>query len=106
MCYYAELCIYGVDAPSRSDTLMRFDTREERDEMVSWLNCLRGEELVHAVTAREAARNYDLRKFTNDPYGDFCREVKGLRTCTGKTFFELCQRGNTRYQLLNAWHKS
>lgn len=97
MCYYAEYRAYGVNVTSEADTLMRFETREERDEMVSLINCLRGEELALSVTTREVERRYDLRKFVDDPWGIYCHEVDGLRTCAGRTFFEICQRPNYRY---------
>lgn len=36
--YYAEFCQYGSKTISDGDTLMRFETREESDEIVKRIN--------------------------------------------------------------------
>lgn len=36
--FYAEYCCYGLATISDADRVMRFETREERDEMVERLN--------------------------------------------------------------------
>lgn len=69
--FYAEFCPCGITTISEGDTLMGFDTREERDEMVERINAdvdieARGDR-AQAVTVREVAHRYDVRKFTNDP---------------------------------------
>ena len=99
--YYAEFCPFGTKTISDGDTIMGFDTREERDEMVERINSAvdieaRGDR-AQAVTVREVAHRYDIRKFRNDPFGDYCHEVNGVRTCKGKPFFEVTHRPGYRF---------
>lgn len=99
--FYAEFCPCGITTISDGDKLMGFDTREERDEMVERLNAVvdieESGDRAQAVTVREVAHRYDVRKFTNDPYGDYCHEVNGVRTCKGKPFFEVTHRPGYRF---------
>lgn len=96
--FYAEFCPFGTRTISEGDTLMAFDTREERDEMVDRINddvdidCR-----AQPVTTREVAHRYDIRKFRDDPWGIYCHEVDGLRTCKGKPFFEITHRPGYRF---------
>lgn len=83
--FYAEYLPYGTNSISDGDTLMRFETRRERDEMVERLN-----HTTKAVTTREVSHRYNLKDF----YGDRCREVWGLKTCDNKNFFEIPHRVN------------
>lgn len=86
--YYAEYCPYGIDTLSHGDTLMQFDTREERDEMVERLSFGYPCE-CKAVTVREVAHRYNFADFKD---GDRCREVGDARTCKGRIFFEIGHR--------------
>lgn len=86
--FYAEYSPWGTNTISYEDTLMRFETRRERDEMVERLNSM-----AQAVTTREIAHRYNLKDF----YGDRCREVYGLKTCDNKHFFEIHHRVNYRF---------
>ncbi len=89
--YYAEYCPYGVHSMSEGDTLMIFETREERDEMVKRLNTFEViEPVAQAITRKDAASLYRLQDLNN---ADNMREVKGLRTCADRVFFEI---GNKR----------
>lgn len=89
--YYAEFCPYGTDTISDGDTLMRFATREERDDMVKRINDADGDR-AQAVTLAEVSHRYNVRKFFDDPFGDCVREVDGLKTCAGRPFYEICHR--------------
>lgn len=99
--YYAEFCPSGTKTISDGDTLMGFDTREERDEMVDRINAVVDIEAMddraQAVTVREVSHRYDIRKFRDDPWGIYCHEVNGLRTCKGKPFFEISHRPGYRF---------
>lgn len=86
--FYAEYLPWGANSISDGDTLMRFETRRERDEMVERLSYT-----TQAVTTREVAHRYNLKDF----YSDRCREVYGLTTCDNKHFFEIPHRVNYRY---------
>lgn len=68
--FYAEYLPWGTNSISYEDTLMRFETKRERDEMVERLNSM-----GKAVTTREIDHRYNLKDF----YGDRCREVYGLK---------------------------
>lgn len=98
--FYAEYCPFGTTTISDSDTLMGFDTREERDEMVDRINAVvdieESDDRAQAVTVREVAHRYDVRKFRDDPFG-YCHEVNGLSTCKGKPFFEISHRPGYRF---------
>lgn len=50
-----------------------------------------------AVTVREVSHRYDIRKFRDDKFGDYCHEVNGVRTCNGKPFFEISHRPGYRF---------
>lgn len=65
------------EAPS----LMRFETREERDAWCARFDCthLAGS-VCKPVTLASVKHIFDVRKFDNDPFGDFSGEVKGART--------------------------
>ena len=85
--FYAEFCPYGTHTISDGDTLMAFDTREERDEMVDRINDANSEMVdgcAVAVTTREVAHRYNFKDFRNGN----ASEVP-LRTCKGKYFFEI-----------------
>lgn len=86
--FYAEFCPYGTRTISDGDTLMQFDTREERDEMVERLNGMNFEQtdgVAAAVTTREARHRYNLNDFNNGNNS----EVPRLRTFKGCCFFEI-----------------
>lgn len=93
--FYAVFNLYSA-YDSDADTLMRFQTKQERDEMVGRINNSDGDQSAKAVTTREIAKRFDIRKFENDPYGDYCSEVAYLKTCAGRPFFEITQRPNYR----------
>lgn len=99
--FYAEFCPFGTKTISDGDTLMAFDTREERDEMVERINAVvdidARDDRAQAVTVREVAHRYDVRKFRDDPFGDYCHEVNGVRTCKGKPFLEVTHRPGYRF---------
>lgn len=89
--FYAEWHEYGNDTISAGDTLMRFCTREERDEMVERLNGIHDEDVCAVVTTREVAHRYDVRDFGDADKRD---EVQGVRTCAGRCFWEIGHRPN------------
>jgi hypothetical protein len=97
--FYAEYLPWGTNSISYEDTLMRFETKRERDEMVERLNSMGKAVAMHegcvaqAVTTREIAHRYNLKDF----YGARCREVYGLKTCDNKHFFEIHHRVNYRF---------
>lgn len=85
--FYAEFCPYGINTISDGDTLMAFDTREERDEMVDRMNDAPSEmteDCAVAVTTREVAHKYNFNDFRNGN-----ASVVPLRTCKGKCFREI-----------------
>lgn len=86
--FYAEFCPCGIEKSSHYDTLMKFETRRERDEMIERLNSAVCAKRAQEVTTREAAHRYNL----NDFNGMRCREVKGLKTCDNKYFWEIPHR--------------
>lgn len=88
--FYAEFMPGGE--PRAGDTLMSFETRAERAEMVDRVNAAHGREACKAVTTREAARRYDLRGFR----GEECREAAHLRTSAGRCVFEIGHRPGFR----------
>lgn len=86
--FYAEFCPYGTRTISDDDTLMAFDTREERDEMVDRINDAHSETIegcAEAVTTRDVAHRYNFNDFRNGN----ASEVPYLRTCHGKCFSEI-----------------
>lgn len=86
--FYAEFCPYGIHTISDGDTLMAFDTREERDEMVDRINDAPSEiteDYADAVTTREVAHKYNFDDFRNGN----ASEVPQLRTCKGKRIFKI-----------------
>lgn len=99
--FYAEFCPSGTKTISDCDTLMGFDTREERDEIVDRINAVvdieASDDRAQAVTVREVSHRYDIRKFRDDPWWIYCHEVNGLRTCKGKPFFEISHRPGYRF---------
>lgn len=92
--YYAEYCPYGITAISDRDTLMRFETQEERDDMVQRINDASkyGNIVCRAVTTREIAHAYNVRDFDTEKSW----EVQYLRTCHNRPFFEINHRKNYR----------
>ena len=56
--YYAMLCPYGITTASRKDTLLRFETEEERDLWV----CL--DERKRDALTRDQAKHYYPSAFT------------------------------------------
>lgn len=97
MSYYAEFHAYGLGTISDGDCLARFDTKAERDEWIERINDKDGAHLRHemsweAVTTREVGHRYDLSKFDNDPYGDYCHELNGERTCHDKHIFYITHK--------------
>lgn len=92
--FYAEFCPRGIKTISAYDELMQFDSREERDEMVNRINESHWEgDCAQAVTTREVAHRYDLRKFHD---ADYCTESHE-RTCAGKHFSSIRHRPNYRF---------
>lgn len=95
--FYAEFCPYGIRTISDGDTLMAFETREERDKMVESINY--ANEHIHpegcavAVTTHEVSHRYNFNDFKNDN----AREVPHLRTCKGKCFFEIRHKPSYRF---------
>jgi len=86
--FYAEFCPYGIHTISDGDTLMAFETRDERNEMVKRINDAhseRAEGCAVEVTTREVAHRYNFNDFGNDN----ASEVPYLRTCKGKCFSEI-----------------
>ena len=86
--FYAEFCPYGINSISNGDTLMAFDTRKERNEMVNRINEANSWNIdgcAVAVTTREVSHRYNLNDFSNGN----ASEVPHLRTCNGKRFFEI-----------------
>lgn len=86
--FYAEFCPYGIHTISDGDTLMAFDTREERDDMVDRINDFHSEMIggcAAAVTTREVAHRYNFNDFRNGN----ASYVPFLRTCNGKRFFKI-----------------
>lgn len=86
--FYAEFCPYGTRTISDDDTLMQFETREERDEMVERLNDKNFEQIegvAAAVTTRGVRHRYNFNDFNNDN----ANEVPRLRTFKGRCFFEI-----------------
>ncbi len=88
--WYAEHCPYGLNTVSEGNTLMVFDTAEERDEMVKELNEADGNLLIvegvaRAITRKEAAETYR----TQDLFTWYEQEVPHLRTCHGRCFFQV-----------------
>lgn len=94
--FYAEFCPCGISTISRNDTLMAFETKEERDEMVRRINDAhseRAEGCAVSVTTREVRKLYDLGGFRNGN----AREVPYLRTCRGSCFFEVSYKPSYRF---------
>lgn len=86
--FYAEFCPYGTRSISDDDTLMAFETREERREVVKRINDAHSEMVdgcAVEVTTREVAHRYNFNDFKNDN----AAEVPYLRTCKGRRFFEI-----------------
>lgn len=89
--FYAEFCPYGLRTISEGDRVMRFLTRAERDEMVERINTAHWEPVEGVcapITRKEAARSYRLQDFE----GEGSEEVRGLRTCAGRAFFEVTRK--------------
>ena len=95
--FLAEYCPYGCNSMSSGDTLMYFATAEERDEMVERINAANPEHIdgcARAITRKDAASLYRLQ----DLGTEYEREVSGLKTCAGRSFFEVgCKRGGRLY---------
>lgn len=86
--YYAEFCPYGIHTISDDDTLMAFETRRERDEMVERINAdalNHPEGYAAPVTTREVEHKYNLRDF-RDGYAD---EIPDILTCDNRAVFEI-----------------
>lgn len=86
--FYAEFHPYGINTISDGDTLMAFETREERDEMVERINDAHSERMegcAIAVTTSEVAHRYNFNDFRNGN----ANEVPYLRTCKDKCLFEI-----------------
>lgn len=62
--YYAENCVYGINSLSEDDTLLRFDSRAERDAWVA-----EDEEHRQAVTLSEERSRYSVEYFGRDYWG-------------------------------------
>lgn len=93
--FYAEFCPYGLSTISDGDKVMRFVTRAERDEMVESINAAHWdsvEDVCAPITRKEAARGYRIQDFDPQDYPSDCKEVAGLRTCAGRTFFEVTRK--------------
>lgn len=81
--WYAVWYAYG-DAVSDYDVLARFDSKEERDEFCDRINARYGSGVWEPVTLARVRYRFDVRKFANDPFGDYRHELNGERTCKGK----------------------
>lgn len=93
--FYAIYQPYGCWTGSSRDALMRFDTAAERDELVHRINDAhydKPEGVCRPMTARDASYAFDLSKFDDDPYGDTCTELNGVRTRANHSVFEIRQR--------------
>ena len=86
--FYAELTRYGINTISSDDTLMRFETCDERDEMVERINGAHGDLVCQALTYREARHLYRVEDFGTGRE----LEVNGARTNAGRSFFEVGSR--------------
>ena len=87
--YYAEYHPYGIDTVSDGMELAAFDSMEDRAEWVDRMNAYHDKDKWVAVTTREAARKFDVRKF-NDL--DYCREYNGLRDRSNRCVFYIEMR--------------
>lgn len=90
--FYAEFAPRGVGRESDDDRLMGFLEREERDDIVRRINEAHWADGVGAcarpLSAYDAERRYDLCGF----WDDRSSEVRGLRTCMGRSFDEIRPR--------------
>lgn len=91
--FYAEFCPCGITTIADSDTLMQFETKRERDEMVERINSTDCRTRAQAVTRREIAHRYNIADFN----GERCREVYGLKTCCDKCLWEIPHRTSYVY---------
>lgn len=94
MSYYAEFCPYGITTLSADDSLMIFDTKEERDEFAERVNDNWGyncKKVCRAVTVREITHRYNIKDFRN---GDKAHELNQVRTCKNSFIYEIHQRPN------------
>lgn len=87
--YYAEFCQYGSKVISDGDTLMRFETREERDEIVKRINETNQstDEKAIAVTLSSVNHRYDVRKFDTDECDEVtvCEPAQAARSSKSAT---------------------
>lgn len=86
--FYAEFCPRGITTITDSDTLVQFETKRERNEMVERINSSDYGTRAQAVTRRGVAHRYNF----NDFNGERCREVYGLKTCCDKCLWEIPHR--------------
>lgn len=91
--YYAEHCPYGVSTISDGDTLMIFETREERDEMVERLNNADkyGREVARAILRKDAASLYRLQDINTEREIGWTSPIL-LKTCAGRCVSEVGRR--------------
>ncbi len=85
--WYAEWCPRGCDK-GPGDSLMIFQSREERDEMVERINRANFEHwdgCARPITRKDATALYRLQ----DIGTDFEREVLHSHTCVGRPYFEV-----------------
>lgn len=88
-CWYAEYAPYGLRTLSDGNTLMVFETKEERDEMVERLNGMytyHVEGVARAITRKEASEEYRTQDLNDHEHK---LEVNGIHTCAGRCFFEV-----------------
>lgn len=86
--FYAEFCPRGITTITDSDTLVQFETKRERDEMVERINSSDYGTRAQAVTMRDVAHRYNFNDFNDER----CREVYGLKTCCDKCIWEIHHR--------------
>ena len=91
--FYAEFCPRGITTITDSDTLVQFDTKRERDEMVERINSADCNTRAQAVKRCEVSHRYNFNDFNSER----CREVDGLKTCDNKYFWEIPHRTNYVY---------
>ena len=88
--YYAEFHLFDnlPDGDALQDKLMRFESREERDDMVERINYAHMCESTRAVTLADVSHKYNVQDFYN---GD--KFTEGYpRTCHNKIYIEIAPK--------------
>lgn len=87
--FYADYRPNRVLNPSLNDRLMRFESREERDNMIEVINNANNNIIVACeVKITHVGGKYNVRDFDN---GDKCTEGYP-KTCHNKIYFEIAPR--------------